>query len=555
MEKPAANLSAVDITAARPLGLSTEEEMFCARSCRLLFTEIGLGSALTYLFSLLREHIPLTRIFCGFRQYKLAMFTPMADTLPNAHNRVRTLATSSLTQEQIERLVGSDEPTPYAINNAFDLTSPVTSIRIEDLASYLRIPLFTTGEATFQMIFCSHIAGTFSEALMRSLITVTRPLGEALQQRFLQTGDVQLAERANAENSAADRLGLCPGLHDLLQQVRQAASTDCTVLILGETGTGKEMVADAVYEMSDRHGRPFVKVNCGAIHDQLIDSELFGHEKGAFTGAYGAHTGYFEAANGGTIFLDEIGDLPLPLQARLLRVLDRREIRRMGGSRAIPLDIRIIAATHRDLPALVRQGRFREDLWYRLNVFVIQVPPLRSHRMDIPVLAQFFLNTKARQFNIAPPPLLSPEQATRLYEHNWPGNIRELEHMAERVLVRSRIGTTAMALAFDKELEQSRAMFQAPPADSPAAPFVLAAGTASAASPVPPEASPALAAFVRSAAWPTLRELSDHYIRDVLRRSGGKIGGPDGAAALLGVHPNTLRVRQQKKRPAPNVPV
>lgn len=539
-------------TCPRPLPLTDEELAFCAKSCRLLFIEIGLGSALTYLFSLLREHIPLTRIFCGFRQYKLTTFTPMADTLPNAHNRVRTLATSTLTQEQIERLVGTDELTPYTINNAFDLTSPETSIRIEDLASYLRIPLFTTGEATFQMIFCSNIADTFSDELMQRLLTVTRPLGEALQQRFLQTGDVQLAERANAENGSADRLRLCPGLHDLLQQAEQAAATDCTTLILGETGTGKEIVADAIYELSARNGRPYIKVNCGAINDQLIDSELFGHEKGAFTGAYGAHVGYFEAANGGTIFLDEIGDLPLPLQARLLRVLDRREVRKVGGSRSIPLDIRVIAATHRDLLTMVRQGRFREDLWYRLNVFVLQVPPLRSHRMDIPVLTQFFLNSKARQLNIVPPPALPPEQAEKLYQHNWPGNIRELEHLVERVLVRSRIGTTTMALAFDRELEQAKAMLAAPLAPSAA---VLSApgtniwpGTAPTDAPgIAPNTPHTIATLARSGVWPVLKELTEGYIHDALRRTGGKIGGPDGAAALLGVHPNTLRVRRQKK--------
>lgn len=557
------------------LDLSGNELDLCGKSCQLLYKEIGIGSALTYLFGMLRGHFPLTRIFCGFRRYKNASFTPLADTLTDTHNRVRTLATTAFTQEQIDLLMGTDSLTPYTINNAFNLKSAQTSLREEDLASYLRIPLFTVGEATFQLIFCSNIAGTFSEELLGKLLRITRPLGEELRNGFMDSGDVRAAEHIYSPGGgAADRLRAMRGMHELYTQLEQAAVTDCTVLILGETGTGKELVADAVRELSARAGRPFVKVNCGAISEQLIDSELFGHERGAFTGAYGAHTGYFESADGGTILLDEIGDLPLSLQARLLRVLDRREIRKVGGTRPVPLDIRVIAATHRDLVAMVRQGRFREDLWYRLNVCTLRVPPLRAHRSDIPSLAQFFLVAKSRVMGISTPPALTPEQAEKLCQHNWPGNVRELEHLMERLLIRLKGGLFTLDAALNKELEHTRNMGSGLPAGnalppltaSPEAfcPYAALAPTPSAGFaavgipyntagiPSGEEDGPlALRNLLRATPWPSLRDLTDSYIDDVLRKHGGRIGGPDGAAAQLGVHPNTLRVRKQKKRPRP----
>ena len=546
------------------LNMNEDELELCGRSCRLLYREIGIGSALTYLFGMLREHFPLTRIFCGFRRYRTSSFTPLADTLPDTHNRVRTLATTEFSQEQIDLLMGTDALTPYTINNAFSLKNAQTSLREEDLASYLRIPLFTVGEATFQLIFCSNIAGTFTGELLGKLLRLTRPLGEELRDGFMDSGDVRAPEHIGSPmGSAVERLRAMRGMHELFTRIEQAAATDCTVLILGETGTGKELVADAVRELSARAGRPFVKVNCGAINEQLLDSELFGHERGAFTGAYGAHAGYFESANGGTIFLDEIGDLPLPLQARMLRVLDQREIRRIGGARPVALDIRVIAATHRDLVSLIQQGRFREDLWYRLNVCVLRVPPLRAHRSDIPSLAQFFLVAKSRAMGVSSPPALTPEQAEKLCQHNWPGNVRELEHLMERLLVQLKGGMITLDAALDRELENTRKMgsllptgaVPPPPAQDemkggcPYASFSPAQVPAAELSSCEAWSGPsALRSLLRATPWPSLRELTDCYIDDVLRRHGGRIGGTDGAAAMLGVHPNTLRIRRQRKK-------
>lgn len=541
------------------LNLSEEELTLCAKSCVLLNRQIGIGSALTYLFGMLSEHFPLTRIFCGFRRYKTASFTPLADTLSDTHNRVRTLATTDFTQEQINLLMGSDSLRPYTINNALMLKNAQTSLREEDMGSYLRIPLFTVGEATFQLIFCSNIANTFSRELVDKLILLTTPLGESLREDFMATGAVRSAEKiGNPGGSASNRLHAMKGMHDLYIQLEQAAATDCTVLILGETGTGKELVANAVQELSLRSSRPFVKVNCGAINEQLVDSELFGHERGAFTGAYGAHTGYFEAANGGTVFLDEIGDLPLSMQARLLRVLDQREVRKVGSAHAIPLDIRVIAATHRDLLTMVRQGKFREDLWYRLNVCVLHVPPLRAHRSDIPALARLFLIEKSKAIGVNFPSLTA-EQLEKLCQHNWPGNVRELEHLMERLLVRLRGGNFKLDDVLNSELEHIHQMDRRMPAADIPAPasgmerFVCPfSGAAPERQEVMPAADPwngpvALHNLLRSTPWPSLKELTENYIDDALRHTGGRIGGDDGAAALLNVHPNTLRVRRQKK--------
>ena len=209
-------------------------------------------------------------------------------------------------------------------------------------------------------------------------------------------------------------------------------------MLLGETGVGKEVVANELHKLSLRKDGPFIKVNCGAIPDTLIDSELFGHEKGAFTGAVSRKRGRFERADTGTIFLDEIGELPLPVQARLLRVLQNHEIERVGGERSISLDIRIIAATHRNLSEMVADGRFREDLWFRLNVFPVEIPPLRERTEDIPALVRHFVRIKAKALKIKKIPAFAHGAIDRLMAYDWPGNIRELENAVERDLIENQ---------------------------------------------------------------------------------------------------------------------
>jgi transcriptional regulator with GAF, ATPase, and Fis domain len=303
------------------------------------------------------------------------------------------------------------------------------------------------------------------------------------------------------------------GLKSVMEMVQQVAPLDSPVLLFGETGTGKEVIANAIHYSSSRKDGPFIKVNCGAIPETLVDSELFGHEKGAFTGAIGQRRGRFERADKGTIFLDEIGELPSQAQVRLLHVLQKKEIERVGGTSSIPVDIRIISATHRNLEEMIVSGRFREDLWFRLNVFPITIPPLRQRREDIPALVHHFIDRKSVALKLVERPVLAPGAIDKLIAYDWPGNVRELENVIERALIRHQGGV----LSFETLLS---------PAASGDREVVENAG--------------------RNRALPSLDEINARHIRRALKMAGGKINGPGGAAQILGLHPNTLRKRMNK---------
>jgi transcriptional regulator with GAF, ATPase, and Fis domain len=338
---------------------------------------------------------------------------------------------------------------------------------------------------------------------------------EVVRLKDLLADDNRYLRRELRSLSAERIVGETGGLRHVMEMVGQVAGLDSPVLLLGETGVGKEVIANAIHYTSPRQEGPFVKVNCGAIPEQLIDSELFGHEKGAFTGAVGRRRGRFERAQGGTIFLDEIAELPPQAQVRLLRVLQSREIERVGGTRAISVDIRVISATHRNLEEMVRQGRFREDLYFRLNIFPIIIPPLRQRRGDIPDLLAYFVRRKARELNLGEPPPMAPETLARLQGYAWPGNVRELENLVERELIRrrGRGGPLRFSGLAATAAPPSGRESDAPPADLPS--------------------------------WD---EMNRRYIRRVLRHTGGKIHGPGGAAEIMAVNPNTLRSRMRKWR-------
>ncbi|MFZ2948200.1 MAG: sigma-54 dependent transcriptional regulator [Desulfuromonadaceae bacterium] len=286
-----------------------------------------------------------------------------------------------------------------------------------------------------------------------------------------------------------------------------------SVLLLGETGTGKELIANAIHYSSSRKEGPFIKVNCGAIPETLIDSELFGHEKGAFTGAITEKRGRFERAVGGTIFLDEIGELPQQAQVRLLRVLQHHEIERVGGSKPIPVDIRVIAATHRNLERMVSENQFREDLWFRLNIFPIIIPPLRQRKEDIPALARFFVASKSRELDIKTSPAIAPGALERLMEYNWQGNIRELENIVERELIRHKGG---------------QLMFNSLPGNKDEATAISGQNTFDMYNTL------------------SLDELMALHIRKILDKTNGKIHGSGGAAEILRIKSTTLRARMDK---------
>jgi transcriptional regulator with GAF, ATPase, and Fis domain len=301
------------------------------------------------------------------------------------------------------------------------------------------------------------------------------------------------------------------GLRQVMEMARLVAPRDSPVLLSGETGVGKDVLANAIHELSTRRDGPFIKVNCGAIPDTLIDSELFGHEKGAFSGAIVQKRGRFERADGGTIFLDEIGDLPLPAQVRLLRVLQSREIERVGGTQVITVDIRVIAATNRDLQEMVKKGTFREDLWFRLNVFPIIIPPLRERKKDIPSLVRHFIEKKSRELRLMSQPTLAVDAFERLAHYDWPGNVRELENVVERALILWREGP----LVLD--------------------PFVET-----------PQPTEPLQTSVEVPSFLRLNDVLAWHFRRVLEMTKGRVHGPDGAAAILGINPGTLRHRMNK---------
>ncbi|BCS94948.1 ATPase AAA [Desulfoluna limicola] len=304
------------------------------------------------------------------------------------------------------------------------------------------------------------------------------------------------------------------GLRDVMEKVRQVAPLDSQVLLLGETGVGKEVIANAIHYNSGRASGPFIKVNCGAIPESLLDSELFGHEKGAFTGALSRKRGRFERAHGGTLFLDEIGELPQAAQVRLLRVLQTKEFERVGGTETVQVDVRIIAATHRNLEAMVKEATFRHDLWFRLSVFPVVIPPLRERKADIPALVNHFIEKKCHEMKLPYRPVPAPGALERLQGGHWPGNVRELENIVERDIIRNYSGDHDTPLQFSEV------------AASPRRPSV---------------ATPALSD------GPTNLDtvIARHIVR-VMKQTEGKIQGCDGAAALLGMHPSTLRHRLRK---------
>lgn len=305
------------------------------------------------------------------------------------------------------------------------------------------------------------------------------------------------------------------GLRNVMTMVRQVAPLESPVLLIGETGVGKEVVANAVHFSSTRRNKPYITVNCGAIPENLIDSELFGHEKGAFTGAIARKRGRFERAHTGTIFLDEIGDLPPAAQVRLLRVLQQHEIERVGGTEPLPVDVRVVSATHRNLEEMVRSGDFREDLWFRLNVFPIVIPPLRRRVEDIPALLAYFIERKSKDLKIRNPPGVSPSFVEKLQEYDWPGNVRELENLVERALIFSQMPGREGFLSFDMP-SQHRAQ----------------AGRGDVGKPEG-EIRP-------------LDEIISSHIERALDRAGGRVEGENGAARMLGLHHSTLRGRMRK---------
>ncbi|MFH2043782.1 MAG: sigma 54-interacting transcriptional regulator [Pseudomonadota bacterium] len=371
-------------------------------------------------------------------------------------------------------------------------------------------------------IFVSNNRGKkYSAKHMRLFTLLNKPFTIALSNYLRYREVLRLKESLADDNrylqeelrqqSGEEIIGTHFGLKHVMEMVGQVAPLASPVLLLGETGTGKEVIATAIHNLSLRRNGPFIKVNCGAVPETLMDSELFGHEKGAFTGAIFQKRGRFERAQGGTIFLDEIGELTPGAQIRLLRVIQEKEIERVGGTETIKVDIRVIAATHRNLEAMLAEGKFREDLYFRLRVFPIVIPPLRDRRNDIPALVQYFMMKKSQEMGFMNVPTLAQGAIEKLINYNWPGNVRELQNAVERALILSR----EKPLAFDNLgniMTRTNVMISESNGENPL----------------------------------SFEETMSQAIINALNITGGRVDGKKGAAKLLKLNPSTLRTKMRK---------
>ncbi len=384
----------------------------------------------------------------------------------------------------------------------------------EGLKSACIVPLNSSNRTLGTLSLASRREGEFTQEDVDLLTQVANQVAIAVENALayqqidelknrLAEEKLYLEEEIRTEHNFEEIIGESPALKSVLSQVETVAPTDSTVLIQGETGTGKELIARAIHNLSRRHERTFVKVNCAAIPTGLLESELFGHEKGAFTGAIAQKVGRFELAHLGTLFLDEVGDIPLELQPKLLRVLQEKEFERLGSTRTIRVDVRLVAATNRDLATMVAAGEFRNDLYYRLNVFPIRVPALRERAKDIPLLVRYFVHSYARRMNKLIDSIAAEDMET-LTRYAWPGNIRELENLIERAVILS-----------------PGPVLRIPEGQIPSRPSALSEST-------------------------TLEAAEREHILRILEQTNWVIAGPNGAAARLGMKRTTLQSKLKK---------
>ncbi|MBX3396975.1 MAG: sigma 54-interacting transcriptional regulator [Phycisphaerae bacterium] len=391
------------------------------------------------------------------------------------------------------------------------------------------------------------VVATLAEALsapFSALLENDRRLRELESLREAAEADRRtLLSRLGRREIGDHVIGADTGLANVLSRVDIVAGSDVPVLILGETGTGKELVSRAIHTRSPRHAGPFIRVNCGAIPHELIDSQLFGHERGSFTGAVDTHRGWFERADHGTLFLDEIGELPPAAQVRLLRVMQDGLVERVGGRKTIAVDVRVVAATHRDLHAMVKAGQFREDLWYRIAVFPIHIPPLRERREDIASLACHFAERAATRFGLALV-MPSPEDIRQLMRYAWPGNVRELGTVIDRAALLGNGKRLEIALSLGGHTSSEPIQSSLPseeaiaPNASPISHEAMAEFT--------PAVNPDATSNEPVSAIEPLNDAIRHHIESALEKTLGRVEGPFGAARLLRINPRTLRSKMRK---------
>jgi transcriptional regulator with GAF, ATPase, and Fis domain len=487
------------------------------RVCGNLDFEIALQECLIYL----RSFMPGDRLHLNLYDRGLGALRTIAVATPTVARRVNTVM--PLSDEGRKFLEDPNLPPVLKWNRV--LMDPVARSIVQRTGqmndSIMVMHLAIKDTRLGNLVLYAEGTDRYSDEHLRLFSTLYEPFAIALsnalrydelnQLKELMADDIRYLQGKLQRFSEEDVIGEGFGLKEVMEMVKEVAPLDSPVLLQGETGVGKEIVATAIHALSRRKDGPFIQVNCGAIPETLIDSELFGHERGAFTGAIALKRGCFERANGGTIFLDEVGELPPQAQVRMLRVLQDRIIHRVGGTSEIRVDIRIIAATHQNLYEMVRNKVFRADLWFRLHVFPITIPPLRERREDIPALVNHFVEKKCRELQFQHLPRLAPGAMAPLMAYSWPGNVRELENVVERALILNK----GRPLTFDSIVWTDE-------------------GDERGASAAHDEESL------------NLDYINARHIRKVLKETKGKINGPNGAAELLGINPSTLRHRLRK---------
>ena len=508
--------------------MKPDENEFFRQATLRICSSLDIEKAMLHCLPYIQSFVPVSEMGLSLLEPETATFRSLARAtrggnlkpfppIPISKEMIRQMESDEFALRQVKILDdAAQDIAATLLRSYFDLSN----------ASFLGVMLVVEDRRLGALCLLAEGKARFTKAHAHLISLLREPFSIALSNALRYEEVVKLKEMVDAENRELNRelrhvsedeiVGAEWGLRHVMEMVRQVAPLASPVLLLGETGVGKEVIANAIHYSSPRRNASFVKVNCGAIPESLLDSELFGHERGAFTGAVVQRKGLFERADKGTIFLDEIGELPLQAQVKLLRVLQYKEIERVGGTRTIPVDVRVLAATHRNMEEMVRTGKFREDIWYRLNVFPITIPPLRHRKEDIPALVHHFLMKKSRALKFYPPPSISSDGMALLKSYAWPGNVRELENLLDRELIATRSLSKGRPFIFESF-------------DFPAI-AEKGAGTVS----------------EGVSEVPTMNEAMSRHIRRVLHLTGGRIFGAGGAAEILGMNPNTLRGRMRK---------
>ncbi|WP_421899722.1 sigma-54 interaction domain-containing protein [Maridesulfovibrio sp.] len=538
---------------------------FLSEAMARLTGSLDMQKSLIDTFEFLAEHFPIDAI--SLHQYSPDLKALKLLFLVQAGRFDFVEMVAPLSEEAANSLFLHNQGVSGVIKVPLNMDSPVSALHSETLSelvplkerAYMVCVLRSEKEVLGHLCLMGTHPDCFTEEHERKFSLLVTPFALTMSNLLQYQRTMEFQDRLRVERDGLEKdlenlrerriVGEQGGLKSTMEVVRQLENREVPALIMGETGVGKELIADAIQAISPRKNKPFVKVNCGAIPDSLVDSELFGYEKGAFTGATTSRPGRFEQANGGTLFLDEIGELPLQAQVRLLRVLQNNVVERIGSTKSIEVDVRVIAATNRNLELMLQEGTFREDLYYRLYVFPVQVPPLRERTQDIPELIYLFMKRGCDELGIKSLPQLPEPTVDRLLQYSWPGNVRELENLVKRGLTLYPHGP----LLLDKLLPQDEGWYISPEEGQSyfektidARVELMLEKHLAKLNLSPGASQPLQAGLHMQTEIKPLEQTIKEAIVSALAKTGGRINGPGGAAELLDLNPSTLRSKMRK---------